>query len=72
MLANLLCWVIALGLILSKSINTSVLFIKLGFAMGFILLGTLSKAVDVYHATHKRENKQVEKENPLSIHSNEL
>ena len=72
MIANMICWVIALGLILSKSINASVLFIKLGFAMGFILLGILSKAVDVYHETHKKENKQDEKENPLSIYNNEL
>lgn len=62
MVANMICWVIALGLILSKSINTSILFTKLGFAMGFIFLGILSKAVDVYHVTHKKENKQSNEE----------
>lgn len=62
MIANMICWVIALGLILSKSINASVLFIKLGFAMGFILLGILSKAVDVYHVTHIKEGKRSNEE----------
>ena len=38
MLANLICWIIALGMML---------------AMGFIFLCTISKAVDVYKDIHK-------------------
>lgn len=52
MLANLTCWVIALGLIFSNSIDRTDLYTKLVFAMGFILLGTISKAIDVYKHTH--------------------
>lgn len=48
MLANLICWVIALGMMLSKSVNREDLYIKTLLAMGFIFLGILSKAVDVY------------------------
>lgn len=48
MLANLICWVIALGMMLSKSVNREDLYIKTLLAMGFIFLGILNKAVDVY------------------------
>ena len=53
MLANLTCWVIALGIMLSDSVNREDLYIRTLLAMGFIFLGTLSKAVDVYRDTHK-------------------
>lgn len=48
MLANATCWVIALGLIFSKSVSQEALYTKLLFAMGFILLGAINKAID-YH-----------------------
>lgn len=53
MLANLTCWVIALGLIFSKSINREDLYIKMLLAIGFIFVGTLSKFADYYHEAHK-------------------
>ena len=62
MLGNMVCWVIALALILAKS-NAAIDFkTKLVFAMGFIFLGILSKAVDVYHATHKIDDTKEESE----------
>ena len=54
MLANIVCWVIALGLVLSESNGIAEMCTKMWFAMGFIFLGILSKAVDVYHETHKK------------------
>lgn len=54
MLANLACWVIAIALILSKTATQTELFIKLGFALGFIFLGICSKAVEVYHDIQKK------------------
>lgn len=52
MFGNIVCWIIALSLILSKSMGTDALYIKLLFAMGFIFLGILSKAVDYYREIH--------------------
>lgn len=62
MLANLICWVIALGMMLSESVNREDLYIKTLLAMGFIFLGTLSKAIDTYRdvklgRSTSRENK---------------
>lgn len=57
MLGNITCWCIALGIIFSKSIGVGDLYIKMLLAMGFIFLGILSKAVDVYHETHSNKNK---------------
>ena len=53
MLGNIMCWIIAFGLLLSESIDRRDMFIKLLFAMGFIFLGILSKAVDTYREVHK-------------------
>jgi hypothetical protein len=50
MLANIICWVIAMALIFAKTSGID-LYIRLLFAMGFIFLGTLSKAVDTYWET---------------------
>ena len=60
MLGNLMCWVIALGMMLSESMNREDLYIKTMLAMGFIFLGILSKAVDVYRDTRvvKRDDKK--------------
>lgn len=56
MLSNLICWVIALGMMLSDSMNREDLYIKTLLALGFIFLGTLSKAVDVYRDVHKKND----------------
>lgn len=55
MLGNITCWCIALGIMLSKSMNTGDLYTKTVLAMGFIFLGILSKAVDVYRDTHSND-----------------
>ena len=52
MLANITCWAIAIALIVSKTNPAFDLSTKLLFAMGFIFLGILSKAVDVYNVAH--------------------
>lgn len=52
MLGNIICWVIALALILSNSNSPGDLYTKLLFAMGFIFLGILSKTSD-YYGTRK-------------------
>lgn len=56
MLGNLICWAIALGMIFSKSASVSDFYTKALLAMGFIFLGTLCKAIDVYREIHIREN----------------
>lgn len=63
MLGNLICWVVALGMMLSDSMNREDLYIKTMLAMGFIFLGILSKAVDVYRDTHTVEVNIEEDEN---------
>ena len=63
MLGNLICWVIALGMMLSKSMSREDLYIKTLLAMGFIFLGILSKAVDTYKDTHTVELDVEEDEN---------
>ena len=55
MLGNIICWAIAIGIMLSKSINVHDLYVRTLLAMGFIFLGILSKAVDVYRETHAIE-----------------
>lgn len=63
MLGNLICWVIALGVMLSKTVSREDLYIKTLLAMGFIFLGILSKAVDTYRETHLVEFDVEEDEN---------
>lgn len=58
MLANMSCWIIAIGIMISGSTSQEDLYIKTLLAMGFIFLGTLSKAVDVYKDVHKNDNIQ--------------
>ena len=58
MLGNVTCWCIALGIVFSKSSGAGDLYTKLLLAMGFIFLGILSKAVDVYHDTHSNDTNQ--------------
>jgi hypothetical protein len=52
MLGNIVCWVIALALILSKASLIDDFYTRLLFAMGFIFLGILSKTAD-YYGTRK-------------------
>lgn len=56
MLANLTCWVIAFGIMLSKSISREDLYIKMLLAMGFIFLGILSKAVEAYYTVNNKDD----------------
>ena len=63
MLANVVCWGLALGLMFSEKGGLSGDDDKLLFAMGFILLGTISKAVEVYRVTHTVELNVEEDEN---------
>lgn len=56
MLANLICWVIALGMLLSESADREDLYVKTLLALGFIFVGTLSKAVDTYRDVHKKND----------------
>lgn len=52
MLGNIACWAIAIGIMLSDNTGAEDLYTKTLLAMGFIFLGILSKAVDVYRMTH--------------------
>ena len=52
MLGNLMCWAMAIGIMLSKPLGAQDLYIITLLAMGFIFLGILSKAVDTYRDTH--------------------
>ena len=52
MLGNIACWAIAVGIMISKPMGAHDLYIRTLLAMGFIFLGILSKAVDVYRETH--------------------
>lgn len=63
MLGNAACWGIALGLIFSESESLADDYRKLLFAMGFILLGILSKAVSVYYKVNVVEIEAEEDEN---------
>ena len=55
MLGNVVCWGIAIGLMFSRTEGITNDYRKILIAMGFIFLGILSKAVDVYRDTHKLE-----------------
>lgn len=59
MLSNIMCWVIAIALIFSESLNREDMYVKMLLAIGFIFVGTVSKAVDTYrviHAPAKQDN----------------
>lgn len=55
MLGNLICWIIAIALLVAKANGIDEWHIRVIFAMGFILLGILSKAVDAYQSVHRKE-----------------
>ena len=52
MLEELVCWGIALGLMFSKVEGFTSDYPRITFAMGFIILGSIYKAIDVYRTTH--------------------
>lgn len=58
MLANIVCWVIAIALILSNSIGQTDFYIRLALAIGFIFVGVLSKTADYYYQVHKEKKKE--------------
>lgn len=61
MLGSLICWGTALGILFTsagQSVND--IYIRCAIAMGFIFLGIFSRAVSVYHETHKRETEEKE------------
>jgi hypothetical protein len=66
MIGNILCWVIAISLILANNAVLDNMYERLLFAMGFIFLGILSKAVDYHHGVH---NTSKEKNNKNSSNS---
>ena len=53
MLANIMCWIMAFGLLFSKAIDRNDMYIKLVFALAFILVGAVCKLVDVYREVYK-------------------
>ena len=55
MIGNLICWVIAIALLVTKVNGVDEWHIRVIFAMAFILLGILSKAVDAYQAVHTKD-----------------
>ena len=57
MLGNVICWCIAIGIMLSKSTSVNDLYTRTLLALGFIFVGVLSKAVDTYRAVHENKNK---------------
>ena len=55
MLEELVCWGIALGLMFSKVEGFTSDYIRIAFGMGFIILGAIYKAINVYKTTHTIE-----------------
>jgi hypothetical protein len=53
MLGNLMCWIMAIALIFSKSMDRNDMFLKFVLAMGFILVGAVCKLVDAYREVNK-------------------
>lgn len=53
MLEELVCWGIALGLMFSKVEGFTSDYTRIVFAMGFIILGAVYKAINVYRTTHR-------------------
>ena len=52
MLEELVCWGIALGLMFSKVEGFTSDYTRITFVMGFIILGSIYKVIDVYRTTH--------------------
>lgn len=63
MIGNAICWGLALGMLFSRSEGITSDNYKILFAMGFMLIGLISRAVSVYHDTHTVEVDVEEDEN---------
>jgi hypothetical protein len=63
MLGNVVCWAIALGMLFPKFEGFTEDYKRMVFAMCFMLIGILCKAVDVYRDTHTIEVDVREDEN---------
>lgn len=72
MLANIICWILALALIFSNPTATFDFTTKLLFAMGFIFLGILSKAVDTYRMTHTSSKEATKEKNSETSKSDSI
>jgi hypothetical protein len=70
MLGNFACWFIALALILSKSPTPTDLYIKLAFALGFIFVGAISKAIDYRHGIGVGSSKNSGKNEKVTVVNN--
>lgn len=53
MLANLLCWIMAIGLLFSGFDDQKDMYIKLLFMLAFIVAGAICKLVDAYREVNK-------------------
>ena len=56
MFGSIFCWGTALALLFTTSKDVTDLYTRCCFAMGFIFLGILSRAVSVYHDTHMKQD----------------
>lgn len=63
MIGNAICWGLALGMLFSRSEGITSDNYKILFAMGFMLIGLISRAVSVYHDVHTVEVDVEEDEN---------
>lgn len=55
MLGSIICWGTALGILFTSSgLSDNDIYIRCAIAMGFMFLGIFSRAVSVYHETHKQ------------------
>ena len=52
MLGCAVCWAIAMGMLIDKFQGFTTDYTRMLYAMGFIFLGILSRAVSVYRETH--------------------
>lgn len=63
MLGNVACWAFAIVLMFNGLEGLTNDYTRMLFAMGFIFLGTICKAVEVYRETHTYELDVTEDEN---------
>lgn len=66
MLANVSCWVIAIALLFSENLGRDDMYVKFLLAIGFIFVGTLSKAVDTYRITHSKKSDEKKDEKSIT------
>ena len=63
MLGSVVCWAIGLGMLFNRVEGFTDDYTRMLYAMGFIFLGILSRAVSVYRETHIIEVDITEDEN---------